>query len=96
MADRSTITNLVSVTHFIANTMDHGGQTNIIYTDLSKAFDRLDHGLLLQKFSDFGVSLDFLSFFESYLVNRTLNMKYHGFSSIEVLATSGVPQGSVL
>ena len=93
---RSTITNLVSVTHFIANTMDHGGQTDIIYTDLSKAFDRLDHGLLLQKLSDFGLSLDFLSFFESYLVNRTLNVKYHGFSSIEVLATSGVPQGSVL
>lgn len=96
IAGRSTTTNLISVTQFIANTLDQGGQVDIVYTDLSKAFDRLDHGLLLYKMSVFGLTTDFLKFFQSYLSNRKLNVQYHGFMSEDVLATSGVPQGSVL
>ena len=42
-------------------------QTDVIYTDLSKAIDRLDHELLLQELSDFGLSLEFPKFSLSHI-----------------------------
>lgn len=49
-------TNLLSIAQFIENSLDHGKQVNIICIYLSKAFDRLDHGLLLNKLSFFGLT----------------------------------------
>lgn len=93
---RSTTTNLLCVTQFIAEELDAGGQVDVIYTDLSKAFDRLDHTILLRKLSYFGLSSGFVSFFESYFSNRHLSVSYRGFQSSSIIAWSGVPQGSVL
>ena len=44
---RSTVTNLVCKTQFICEKLEHQRQVDVIYTDFS-AFDRLDHGILLQ------------------------------------------------
>ncbi|XP_063923769.1 uncharacterized protein LOC135137920 [Zophobas morio] len=44
MSGRSTVTNLLCVTQFIADSIDCGLQTDVIYLDFSKAFDKLDHG----------------------------------------------------
>ena len=96
MRGRSTTTNLVCVTQFIANSLDQLGQVDVIYTDFSKAFDRLDHGLLLNKLSCFGLNDNLLFLLSSYLSNRRLFVEYRGFKSTEYPATSGVPQGSIL
>lgn len=57
---RSTVTNLVS---FLA--VDGLAHVDIIYTDFSKAFDRLDHGSLLNKFQTFGFIVAYYSFLDS-------------------------------
>jgi retron-type reverse transcriptase len=58
--------------------------------DLSKAFDRVNHRLLLYKLDDFGL------YDGSYLQERVQFGQYRGFRSESFSQTSGVPQGSVL
>lgn len=96
MKKRSTISNLYCITQHLAETINQGSQTDVIYTDLSKAFDKINHSILLHKFDSFGFSAIFIKFFESYLTNRTQYVSLNGFKSLPIHATSGVPQGSVL
>lgn len=93
---RSTTTNLLSITQFIADSIDTKSQVDVVYTDFSKAFDRLDHGILLYHLDRIGFSANLLMLFESYLKNRLLRVEYCGQDSVELCATSGVPQGSIL
>lgn len=44
---RTTASNLVCITQYISENMDDAGQVDIIYTDFSKEFDRVDRGILL-------------------------------------------------
>lgn len=93
---RSTITNLFCLTQYISDAIDNNSQLDVIYTDLSKAFDKLDHKTLITKFSNFGFSSDLITFLWTYLRNRVLYVECSGFKSPNFVATSGVPQGSVL
>lgn len=93
---RSTNTNLFCITQSISDALDDGSQVDVIYTDFTKAFDRLDHGILLTKLNKFGFSNNLLSFFESYLRNRSQYVEYCGQKSHTFMPPSGVPQGSVL
>lgn len=93
---RSTITNLCAFTQFVSETVDIGRQCDAIYTDFSKAFDKLDHQLLLFKLSSLGCSPCLVKFLKSYLCNRKQFIFLHGYSSDYFNPTSGVPQGSVL
>lgn len=96
MQGRSTTTNLFCITQYISEYVDAGRQVDVIYTDFSKAFDRLDHGILLCKLRRFGFSDKLLDLFASYLQDRRQYVEYRGFKSDQFLATSGVPQGSIL
>lgn len=93
---RSTTTNLVSVTQNICQVLDAGGQLDVIYTDFSRAFDTIDHGVLLAKLSSFGLSPSLLRLLYSYLADRRAYVFYNGFKSKEFCPLSGVPQGSNL
>ena len=64
--------------------------------ELSKAFDRVPHSPLLQKLSAAGLSGPLLSWFWSYLSDRTQLVAVRGVDSKPVPVVSGVPQGSVL
>lgn len=92
---RSTTTNLFCMTQFIAEAFDSSSQVDVIYTDLTKAFDRLDHSLLLQKMRHFGFTDKNILLFSSYLRDRTQYVSYGAVESVEYAVTSGVPQGSV-
>ena len=93
---RSTITNLITITQFICEQLDNAGQVDVVYTDFSSAFDMVDHGLLLNKLSSFGLAPSFIALIKSYLSNRINYVFYNGFTSYEYVSTSGVPQGSNL
>lgn len=96
MAGRSTTTNLACFTQYLSEKLDHGSQVDIIYTDFSKAFDSLDHSILSKKLEIFGFSQLLKSLCVSYLSERHQYVKYHGYTSPKFVASSGVPQGSVL
>ena len=67
-----------------------------IFLDLSKAFDTLDHEILLDKLEYYGIRGKSLDTFKSYLTNRKQYVMVNGEKSIELLIDIGVPQGSVL
>ena len=76
--------------------MDKRLYTEVVYFDLTKAFDKVDHSILLSKLSRYGVNDTEFKWFESYLSNRQqccyLNRACSKMREIKV----GVPQGSCL
>lgn len=99
---RSTVTNLVFYNSFIAGAFSDadrvGGvkQVDSIYLDFAKAFDSVNHNLLLYKLSKFGLSGGTLRWIFSYLSNREQVVRIKGHFSEPYVASSGVPQGSHL
>lgn len=67
-----------------------------MFIDVSKAFDSLDHDILLSKLSHYGVRGCSLQWFRSYLSGRFQYTELNNVSSSFHLISSGVPQGSVL
>ena len=68
----------------------------MILIDLQKAFDTIDHSILLQKLKTFGFSKDVLLWFESYLSNRSFCISLDNCLSSPTKLECGVPQGSIL
>lgn len=91
---RSTITNLSIFKQSILDSFKNGFQIDVIYTDIEKAFDRVNHKLLILKLKAYGFCDPLLSWFESFLTNRTQFVKYENFISDNINVVSGVPQGS--
>ena len=67
---KSTVTNLILKTQFLAECIDKRSQVDCIYMDFSKTFDRLNHQLLLTKMDEFGFSASLILLFKTYLPNR--------------------------
>ena len=67
-----------------------------IFLDLSKAFDTLDHGILLNKLKFYGVKGCSLELFKTYLENRKQVVQYDDIISDKLSIKTGVPQGSIL
>ena len=67
-----------------------------IFMDLSKAFDTLDHSLLLAKLSAYGFDNNSLSFVRSYLTKKIQRCKIENHFTNWREITTGVPQGSIL
>jgi hypothetical protein len=96
MKGRSAATNLSDYTSFILLEMEKGNQVDAVYTDFSKAFDKVDHGLLVHKLSKIGVNGSLLNWISSYLTNRKQFVRINNTRSDLINVTSGVPQGSHL
>ena len=64
--------------------------------DLSKAFDTLDHVIVLSKLRYYGISGVELNIFVSYLLERFQYADYPGVCSKKLRITTGVPKGSVM
>ncbi|KAA3680909.1 uncharacterized protein DEA37_0008638 [Paragonimus westermani] len=76
--------------------IDNGNPIHACYLDMSKAFDRVNHSILLQKLKQHGVTGKLLAWLENYLMDRVIQVRVDGALSKPVAVTSGVPQGSVL
>ena len=67
-----------------------------VYLDLSKAFDTIDHSILLKKMEHYGIRGITLEWFKSYLNQRVQYVTYKSTNSKSLNIPCGVPQGSVL
>lgn len=82
----------------ILKSFDNGQMTLGVFIDLSKAFDTVDHEILLQKLKFLGIRGTYLKWFKSYLNNRKQFIPFDNGKkqSLWRLITCGVPQGSIL
>ena len=83
---------LLTVDH-IVNTLDAVCAT---FLNLKKAFDSLDHCILLQRIDDLGVAGPVLRWFKNYLSGRVHRVKLHNHFSEWRVMKSGIPQVSAL
>ena len=72
------------------------GVSGALLTDLSKAFDCLEHDLIIAKLNAYGFGYKALKIIRSYLVNRQQRVKVNSSYSSWTEIISGVPQGSIL
>ncbi|KAG7298080.1 hypothetical protein JYU34_018850 [Plutella xylostella] len=96
MRKRSVVSNLLQSSYYVLNNIDGGNQVDAIYTDFSKAFDKVSHNVLLSKLSVMGVHGSLLRWVTSYVTNRSQSVVVGGARSELVKMSSGVPQGSLL
>ena len=92
----STDTCLIHLTDIIKFEMDKGHLIGMVLLDLQKAFDTVDHGILLMKMEALGFSQDVIRWFRSYLSDRRQLVDLSGTLSSSAAISCGVPQGSIL
>ena len=93
---RSTLHALLNSTENIYQACDSKLHTLGIFIDFSKAFDTVNHSILLKKLYHYGIKGDLLQLLSSYLKGRKQYVSYGGKESTLLDVISGVPQGSVL
>ena len=77
--------------------IQHKSRIDVIYFDFAKAFDSVNHDLILYKLKyQFNIDGTMLNFLKSYLEDRTQRVVINGEQSGLVNVNSGVPQGSIL
>ena len=80
----------------ITKSLDNGEKVIGIYLDFSKAFDTINHDILLQKLYHYGIRGTAYEWFKSYLTDRVKYVTYNGIQSSPKQIKCGVPQGSIL
>ena len=80
----------------IIGALEKGEFTIGIFLDFSKAFDTVNHKILLSKLNSYGIRGMANTWVESYLTNRTQFTTYNGSNSSTTIIKCGVPQGSIL
>ena len=87
---------LISMTESIKNSLDNKKFGCVIFLDLQKAFDTVNHQILLDKLEYYGIRKVALTWFRSYLNNGSQYVSVNGYSSSQLNVACGVPLGSVL
>ena len=94
--NHGTITCLFELLNEIYELIDGKFKVALVSLDLSKAFDTINHDLLLKKLKSFNLGSESVDFLQSYLSNRTQISKFSKYTSTVEEIKSGVPQGSIL
>jgi len=87
---------LIYLTENVRKALDESYFCSGVFVDLQKAFDTVDHDILLHKLNHYGVRGVENNWFKSYLYERRQFVCINGVKSEEVVMHYGVPQGSVL
>ena len=87
---------LLNLTEAIMKVLDDGNFACGIFVDLHKAFDPVDHSILLSKLCYYGICGPINKWFESYLASRKQFVSINGFASSTSSIASGVPHTILL
>ena len=87
----STITQLLSHLDSVLNILESGDSVDVIYLDLAKAFDKVDHGVLISKLFQLGVRGKVLTWITGFLKHRKQQVRVDGRLSSPQWVVSGVP-----
>ena len=88
--NHSTTHALISLTEDIRNAIDNDQLACGVFIDLRKAFDTVDHAILLKKLEHCGVRGIPLEWFKSYLENRTQHVSINGYLSNDTPMHNGI------
>ena len=92
----STVTALLEATDSWAFNIDRGYVNAVVFLDLKKAFDTVDHEILLTKMNRCGIQGKTLDWFKSYLTNHTQRCSVNGCLSDFTTLQWDVPQGTII
>jgi len=95
-SSHSTESAMLELLDKIINDMDENKCPINVYMDLSKAFDTLDHSILLDKLHHYGFRGNSLNLLKSYLSDRSQFVEFNNITSEPFKIKCGVPQGSIL
>ncbi len=87
---------IIDLLNIIADAIENGDYTAAIFLDLKKAFDTVDHKILLKKLEHYGIKGTPLHLIKSYLSNRKQFVKIQNILSDYENVICGIPQGSIL
>lgn len=95
MPSRSTQTNLLEFTQFAQDAINKGSAVDVLYFDFSKAFDRVDYGLLAKKLAALSMPATLFTVLMNFITNRAYQLKTDNVIHQHfVRPQSSVPQGS--
>ena len=92
----STVSALLEATNSWAYNIDQGNVNAVVFLDLKKAFDTVDHSILLSKLNVYGFGISASKWFKSYLNDRTQQCLVNGHLSGQRSLKCGIPQGTIL
>ena len=95
-AGRSCLSQLLEQFDIILDILDTGANADVVYLDFAKAFDKVDHKIVLSKMINMGINGKIYEWIKSFLMNRYQSVMVNGITSDPQEVLSGVPQGSVL
>ena len=95
-SNHSTSHALINTTEFIKEKLDSGFHVGGIFIDLEKAFDTVNHDLLIEKLYYYGFRCVSQQLIKSFLSDRHQYVSIQGFDSPQLPITCRVPQGSTL
>lgn len=96
LKNKSCALQLLSCKNKWTESLDSGLTTDVVYLDISKAFDSVSHKKLILKLKSFGFKNFLLNWLTCFLSNRSQRVKIYNTFSKNKSVQSGVPQGSVL
>ena len=93
---KSCLTQLLNHLEELLNILENNSNADVLYLDFAKAFDKVDHAILLQKLKSIGIEGKVHLWLQNFLSNRKQSVLVNGAKSREETVKSGVPQGTVL
>jgi exonuclease III len=90
----STVSAMIKLIDELLSAADKGKISRLLMIDFAKAFDRIDHTILINKLLSMGVPIWLCKWVAGFLSNRLQRVKYNGYYSDWKVIGSGVPQGT--
>ena len=95
-AQHSCETALINIIDLWLNAIDNGKMIGVVLVDFKKAFDLVDHQILIKKLEIYGIKDGALQWFNTYLTNRKQQVSINNCKSDFQHISYGVPQGSIM